>query len=125
MPGSVSAPTALHVQRRQVLVFFALVAADAILPASRAGAYQSLSSVLEPLGSASIRDPELTGGLPDPTLAGLWRMFKHIGDNWANGAHVALDEGEFAEILRLKASEIPSYLTEYNEASAVLMEFDA
>ena len=63
-----------------------------------------------------LRDPDKPGTLDADERDVLWRLFATIGQVWNNAADCTLDRAGFEEVLDLKTSRAPSYLTEYREA---------
>ncbi len=66
------------------------------------------------------RRPALTGSLTSGQKENLWRIFSGIGKLWQNGEDCDLKRVGFEAILDLKTGRAPSYLSEYQIASAVL-----
>ncbi|MDG2539210.1 hypothetical protein P5Y53_16155 [Dyella jiangningensis] len=72
-------------------------------------------------GSTLPRLPEQVGSLGDTDRRLLRGFFDHLGDRWNLPASTTKKAAFFDDLLSMKTSTAPSYLTEYKEAAAVLL----
>ena len=78
----------------------------------------ALADVVLPLFDEQI-NPEKTGILPPQDMHDIWSIFNYIGQAWQNGEFCNIKtEQDLKPIIDLKTSQVPSYLTEYQEAIA-------
>lgn len=80
----------------------------------------------EHLSTSSLpRSPELTGTLSDVHRRLLSGFFDYLGERWNLPASSTKKEALFNDLVGMKTSIAPSYLTEYREAASVLAAFGA
>ena len=115
-----------NIGRRGVILGAAAAGAGLLIYLQRdLRSVQVMETLLRRLGaSAELRAPELTGEPDTPLVRQLWVLFTRMAMRWQIAGDVDLDEHGFAAFVRAKATLPPSYLTEYQEAGAILAEVE-
>lgn len=64
----------------------------------------------------TLRSAYITGHLSDAQLQQLFGVYQHLENLFGRDPHLSLARATFDEIIHLKTSQMPSYLTEYRTA---------
>lgn len=111
-------------KRRDFLIGSLVLCASASVTAGGVAMPQGVAIepwLRERLSTSSLpRLPGLTGTLSDPDRPRLLEFFHYLGERWSLPASNAKRTALFEDLLSMKTSIAPSYVTEYREASAIL-----